>query len=44
MYAAGRDSNRLASYRIETDGKLTAMTVYDVGSQPMWVLAIGIPR
>ncbi|MCA9571586.1 MAG: beta-propeller fold lactonase family protein [Myxococcales bacterium] len=42
VYAAGQSSDRLASYRVESDGSLTPLTVYDVGQQPMWVLAINV--
>jgi 6-phosphogluconolactonase len=44
LYAAGQASDMLASYRIEDDGTLTPLTVYDVGDTPMWVLAVGISR
>ena len=39
LYAAGLDSGRLASYRIDQDsGALEPLEVYDVGQGPMWVL------
>lgn len=37
LYAAGQGSNRLASYRIEDDGALTALGTYALGEGPMWV-------
>jgi 6-phosphogluconolactonase len=42
LFAAGLDSGRLAAYRIDGDtGELELIEVYDVGEEPMWVLAIG---
>ena len=39
VYAAGSESGRLASYRLNGEtGELTAGEVYDVGARPMWVL------
>jgi 6-phosphogluconolactonase len=44
VYAAGQDSGRLASYAIDQgSGVLTAGPVYDVGPNPLWVLAIELP-
>jgi 6-phosphogluconolactonase len=44
VYAAGQDSGRVASYAIDqTSGMLTAGAVYDVGPNPLWVLAIELP-
>lgn len=44
VYAAGQDSGRVASYAIDqTSGVLTAGPVYDVGPNPLWVLAIELP-
>jgi 6-phosphogluconolactonase len=39
VFAAGGDSGRLASYRINGDtGELTPLETYSVGQSPMWVL------
>jgi len=39
LYAAGLETGKLASYRIDQDsGALEAGDVYDVGKGPMWVL------
>jgi len=39
LFAAGSESGRLASYRINGDtGKLTSLKTYSVGKRPMWVL------
>jgi 6-phosphogluconolactonase len=39
LYAAGLESGRLASYRVNQDsGTLEALDVYDIGNGPMWVL------
>jgi len=44
VYAAGQDSGRVASYVIDqTSGQLTPGPVYDVGPNPLWVLAIELP-
>lgn len=44
VYAAGQDSGRVASYVIDQDsGVLTAGPIYDVGPNPLWVLAIELP-
>jgi 6-phosphogluconolactonase len=44
VYAAGQDSGRVASYVIDQDsGVLTPGPVYDVGPNPLWVLAIELP-
>ena len=39
LFAAGNQSGRLASYRINGDtGELTPLERYAVGQRPMWVL------
>ena len=39
LYAAGLDSGRIASYRIDADsGELTPLETYEGGNRPMWVL------
>jgi 6-phosphogluconolactonase len=39
LFAAGSESGRLASYRINGDtGELTPLETYSVGNRPMWVL------
>ena len=39
LFAAGSESGRLASYRINGDtGELTPLETYSVGQRPMWVL------
>ena len=39
LFAAGSASNRLASYRVNSDtGELTPLETYSVGKRPMWVL------
>lgn len=44
VYAAGQDSGRVASYVIDQGtGMLTPGPVYDVGPNPLWVLAIELP-
>ena len=44
VFAAGQDSGRVASYTIDQgSGMLTAGPVYDVGPNPLWVLAIALP-
>jgi 6-phosphogluconolactonase len=43
VYAAGQDSDMMASYTVQPDGTLVANAVYDVGDQPLWVLAIEVP-
>ncbi len=44
VYAAGQDSGMLASYSVDdASGMLTAGPVYDVGDNPLWVLAIELP-
>lgn len=44
VYAAGQDSGRVASYAIDQEsGVLTPGPVYDVGANPLWVLAIELP-
>ena len=44
VYAAGQDSGRVASYVIDqTSGQLTPGPVYDVGPNPLWVLAVELP-
>jgi 6-phosphogluconolactonase len=41
VFAAGSESGRLASYRVNGEtGALTPLTTYDVGRRPMSVLAI----
>jgi 6-phosphogluconolactonase len=43
-FAAGQDSGRVASYVIDQEsGMLTPGAVYDVGPNPLWVLAIELP-
>jgi 6-phosphogluconolactonase len=44
VYAAGQDSGRVASYVIDQrSGVLTPGPVYDVGPNPLWVLAVELP-
>lgn len=44
VFAAGQDSGRVASYTIDQgSGMLTPGPVYDVGPNPLWVLAISLP-
>lgn len=44
VFAAGQDSGRVASYGVDpTSGMLTPGPVYDVGPNPLWVLAIELP-
>jgi 6-phosphogluconolactonase len=43
LFAAGRDSNMMASYTRQNDGQLVPGPVYDVGTEPLWVLAVEIP-
>ena len=39
LFAAGSETNRLASYRVNGDtGELTPLETYPVGKRPMWVL------
>ena len=39
LFAAGSESGRLASYRInDNTGELTPLETYPVGKRPMWVL------
>jgi 6-phosphogluconolactonase len=41
LFAAGSASDRLASYRIDSDsGALTPIDTYDVGKRPMEVFAV----
>ncbi len=43
LYAAGLESGRMASYRIDgTTGKLQPLEVYEVGKAPMWVLILSL--
>lgn len=44
LYAAGQDSGMLASYAIDPEtGLLEAGEVYEVGNNPLWVLAVELP-
>ena len=44
MYAAGLDSGRLAAYKVNSAwGGLDPIALYDVGTEPMWVLPISFP-
>ena len=44
MYAAGLDSGRLAAYKVNRAwGGLDPIALYDVGTEPMWVLPISFP-
>ncbi|HEU0020232.1 MAG TPA: beta-propeller fold lactonase family protein, partial [Dehalococcoidia bacterium] len=39
IFAAGSETDRLASYRVNNDtGVLTSLETYSVGRRPMWVL------
>ena len=39
LFAAGSETDRLASYRVNGDtGDLTHLETYSVGKRPMWVL------
>ena len=43
LIAAGQGSGKLATYRIDDEtGHLEALEVYDVGNNPMWVLALDL--
>ena len=43
LFAAGSESGRLASYRINSDtGELTPLETYSVGNRPMWVLVTSL--
>ena len=43
LFAAGSASDRLASYRINSDtGELTPMETYPMGKRPMWVLVTSL--
>ena len=43
LFAAGSESGRLASYRINGDtGGLTPLETYSLGKRPMWVLVTGL--
>ncbi len=43
LFAAGSESNRLASYRVDGDtGTLTPLETYSVGKRPMGVLMTSI--
>jgi 6-phosphogluconolactonase len=43
LFAAGSESGRLASYRINGDtGELTALETYSLGKRPMWVLVTSL--
>ncbi|MEX1367472.1 MAG: lactonase family protein [Nannocystaceae bacterium] len=43
-FAAGQDSNMMASYAIDqATGMLSPGPVYDVGEEPLWVLAVELP-
>lgn len=41
VFAAGLDSSRLASYRVNADTGV--LETFTVGSRPMWVLGIELP-
>jgi 6-phosphogluconolactonase len=39
LFAAGQESGRMASYRINGDtGELTPLETYPLGNRPVWVL------
>lgn len=40
LLAAGQDSDRLATYRIGSDGRLQPLALYPVGKNPAWVQCI----
>ncbi len=43
LYSSGLETGRLASYRVNQDsGELEPLEVYDIGSEPMWVLIIDL--
>jgi 6-phosphogluconolactonase (cycloisomerase 2 family) len=43
LFAAGSASDRLASYRIDSEsGALTPIDTYNVGKRPMEVLAVNL--
>lgn len=44
VYAAGRDSGKLASYAIAQGGTLAPVEVIDVQPAPGWVEAVALPR
>jgi len=44
LFAAGLESGRLASYRIDDGtGELDPLEIYHVGKGPMWVLFVSFP-
>ena len=44
LYAAGLESGRLASYRVNSDtSELEPLETYTVGNRPMWVMIIELP-
>lgn len=44
LLAAGQDSDRLATYRIGSDGRLQPLATYPVGKNPGWVQCLKIPQ
>lgn len=44
LYAAGLESGRLASYRVNSDtSELEPLETYAVGKRPMWIMVIELP-
>ena len=43
LFVAGLATGRLASYRINDQGTLEPLAVYEVGEDPMWVLPVTLP-
>lgn len=44
LFAAGQESGRMASYRIDAHGELEPLDVYEIGQSPAWVLPVTQPR
>jgi 6-phosphogluconolactonase len=43
LYAAGQGSGRIAAYRIKSQsGQLSPLATYDVGKNPVWILAVTV--
>ena len=40
LYAGGQATGRVASYRIQEDGTLSPLEIYEVGKTPSWILPV----
>lgn len=40
LFAGGQDSGRMASYRIDEQGALEPLEVYQIGKHPSWILPV----